>query len=179
MFQVSAEGGAATPVTTVDRSKGETAHRQPHFLPDGRRFLYFVAGTQAIKFGLLDGSISRELFKAESKAFYSDPGYVLYASDGNLRARTFDAVTGGVGNDVFTLARNIRRAANGRPGFGVSLNGILAYRLTNPPSERRVVVVDLTSGAKEVLVARGQYVSVELSPDEQRLALSGDGDIGF
>ena len=177
LFQVSAEGGAATPVTTVDRSKGETSHRQPHFLPDGRRFLYFVAGTQAIKLGSLDGSISRELFKAESKAFYSDPGYVLYASDGNLRARTFDAVTGEVGNDVFTLARNIRRASNGRPGFGVSLNGILAYRLTNPPSERRVVVVDRTSGAKDVLVARSQYVSVELSPDEQRLALSGDGDI--
>ena len=55
--------------------------------------------------------------------------------------------------------------------------GMLAYRLTNARTDRRVVVLDRTSGAKDVLVARSQYASVELSQDEQRLALSGDGDI--
>src|SRR5215469_15496247 len=37
--RVSAAGGTASPVTSVDTSKNETSHRWPHFLPDGRHFL--------------------------------------------------------------------------------------------------------------------------------------------
>src|SRR5262249_12315351 len=44
LYQVSAAGGKSTPVTSLDPTKGENTHRWPHFLPDGRHFLY-VAGT--------------------------------------------------------------------------------------------------------------------------------------
>src|SRR5437660_1068098 len=46
VHRVSAGGGAATPVTRLDESKGETTHRWATFLPDGRHFLY-MAGTHA------------------------------------------------------------------------------------------------------------------------------------
>ena len=36
--KVSAAGGAATAATTLDQ--GESGHRMPFFLPDGRHFLY-------------------------------------------------------------------------------------------------------------------------------------------
>src|SRR6185295_4498611 len=39
---VSANGGAATPLTSLDASAHEVAHLHPKFLPDGRRFLYFA-----------------------------------------------------------------------------------------------------------------------------------------
>jgi serine/threonine protein kinase len=42
LFRVSAEGGAATQITTVDHSLQEDGHRYPQFLPDGRHFLYYA-----------------------------------------------------------------------------------------------------------------------------------------
>ena len=38
--RISNNGGAVTNVTTVDRLRGETQHRAPVFLPDGRHFLF-------------------------------------------------------------------------------------------------------------------------------------------
>jgi serine/threonine protein kinase len=40
IYRVSAQGGAATQVTRLDQSRGEIDHLWPHFLPDGRRFLF-------------------------------------------------------------------------------------------------------------------------------------------
>src|SRR5262249_40880876 len=40
--RVSSAGGAPIDVTTPDPASGQTAHRWPHFLPDGRHFFYTV-----------------------------------------------------------------------------------------------------------------------------------------
>src|SRR5205823_14295639 len=40
--RVSARGGTAEPVTKLDASANEVAHRSPFILPDGRHMLYFV-----------------------------------------------------------------------------------------------------------------------------------------
>ena len=40
--RVSAEGGPVTAVTTVNVPGGELSHGWPQFLPDGRRFLFYV-----------------------------------------------------------------------------------------------------------------------------------------
>src|SRR5262249_9504292 len=41
LARVLAAGGECAPVTKLDPSKSETAHRFPSFLPDGRHFVYF------------------------------------------------------------------------------------------------------------------------------------------
>src|SRR6185436_18247829 len=38
--RVPSAGGTPAVVTTLDPATGETSHRWPHFLPDGRHFLY-------------------------------------------------------------------------------------------------------------------------------------------
>jgi hypothetical protein len=43
--KVSASGGEVTSVSEVDVGRGDTGHWWPHFLPDGRNFLYFVRST--------------------------------------------------------------------------------------------------------------------------------------
>jgi hypothetical protein len=45
ILRVAAEGGQPTPVTTLDRSRGEVAHRYPAFLPDGRHFLFSIVSS--------------------------------------------------------------------------------------------------------------------------------------
>jgi len=47
LYGVSAAGGTATQVTTLDESKGETTHRWPQFLPDGSHFLYLAGSPYA------------------------------------------------------------------------------------------------------------------------------------
>jgi hypothetical protein len=42
LMRVPAGGGDCTPLTTLDASRGDTAHRFPSFLPDHRHFVYFL-----------------------------------------------------------------------------------------------------------------------------------------
>jgi len=58
IYRVAAGGGDPQPVTVLDTTRGETSHRYPQFLPDGRHFLFTVLPARAGKFdtylGLLD-----------------------------------------------------------------------------------------------------------------------------
>ncbi len=40
LFRVAAAGGVPAQVTELNKSRNETAHRFPHFLPDSDHFLY-------------------------------------------------------------------------------------------------------------------------------------------
>jgi Serine/threonine protein kinase len=42
LYRVAAGGGKPVPVSKLDASRHETAHRYPQFLPDGRHFLYMA-----------------------------------------------------------------------------------------------------------------------------------------
>jgi Tol biopolymer transport system component len=56
LYRVSARGGAATPVTTLDKARQENGHRFPQFLPDGRHYLYeqLAADNSGLYVGALD-----------------------------------------------------------------------------------------------------------------------------
>ena len=94
-MQVPAAGGTATALTKLAR--GQTSHRWPQFLPDGRRFLFFVQGTpgtQGEYLGSLDGGDPTRVVATDFAAAYAAPGYLLMVSQGVLVARRFDAVRG-------------------------------------------------------------------------------------
>ena len=89
LFRVSSAGGVPTAVTTL--ADGESAHRWPHFLPDGRHFFYSaVTGAccpppkvGAIKVGSLDPAERPvALLEADSSAIYA-AGHMLFARDGD------------------------------------------------------------------------------------------------
>ena len=60
LMQVSANGGQPEPATTLDASHGETAHRFPAFLPDGKRFL-FKAPPPDAEYDPLEGLLRYEV----------------------------------------------------------------------------------------------------------------------
>ena len=66
IYRVPAAGGTAAPVTKLDASAKEGSHRWPHFLPDGRHFLFSVRSEltdrRGIYVGSLDGSLKKLLF---------------------------------------------------------------------------------------------------------------------
>ena len=93
---IRSTGGVATPVTTIDRTGGDRSHGWPHFLPDGRHFLYFVSSNQPEERGLYVGSVdskeTRRLLTTDFKAAYAPPGYLLFVRGETLMAQPFDAV---------------------------------------------------------------------------------------
>src|SRR5262249_23480821 len=95
LFRVSAEGGTPAQVTTLDRSAGETSHRFPWFLPDGRHFLYTARNSDREKTRIFVGDIYsrsvRAVALASSNAVYTPPGYLLFLRERTLMAQPFDA----------------------------------------------------------------------------------------
>src|SRR5207302_35512 len=80
-------GGMPTTVTRLVPS--QTAHRFPQFLPDGRRFLFYVQGnpeTRGVYIGSLDGSEPKRVVDAEAAAAYAPPGWLLLLAQGTLVA---------------------------------------------------------------------------------------------
>lgn len=103
LFRVSASGGVATPVTALDQSHGETAHRYPHFLPDGQHFLYLRVVTDPQRMGIYAGSIDakpqeqslKPILLGDRQAMYaasqsSSFGRLLFLRDTTLFSQPFD-----------------------------------------------------------------------------------------
>jgi dipeptidyl aminopeptidase/acylaminoacyl peptidase len=88
-------GAASQPVTRVDPGQGQGGHVWPEFLPDGRHFLFGVAGKSGggaaeTWIGSLDGGEPRLLLRADAVARYTEPGYLLFKR-GPLLAQRVDA----------------------------------------------------------------------------------------
>ena len=95
IYRVPAGGGEPQPVTTLDSTRGETAHRFPQFLPDGRHFLFTALPAREGKFdtylGSLDSPKRRLLMSTGTGVTWAPPGHLLFARDGKLMAQGFDA----------------------------------------------------------------------------------------
>jgi Tol biopolymer transport system component len=144
--RISASGGAAAPVTALNREGDEStlagalSHRYPHFLPDGRSFLYTQAGAldrSGIYVASLDNpSQAVKLLQSDAKAVYAPPrnglpGYLFWVRDQTLVVQRFDPASRRLEGDPLPVtdgvaagfAANARRAA-----YSVSTTGMLAYR---------------------------------------------------
>lgn len=94
LARVSPSGGEVTPVRALDSARHETGFAWPHFLPDGRHFLYDVrsndAGKSGIYVGAIDSKETRLLIPGESNASYAPPGFLIYGRQESVLAQPFD-----------------------------------------------------------------------------------------
>jgi predicted Ser/Thr protein kinase len=138
LFRVSDTGGEPVRVTACNPDE---EHRGPWFLPDGRRFLYFVISNpgapikRELRLGSLDSKESRAVARLDSRAAYSPPGWLLYLREGALFAQRFDEKAARLAGEPFLLADDVSFAPNiGLGAFSVSETGVLAYRSSTSPS---------------------------------------------
>jgi Tol biopolymer transport system component len=177
IFRVSAGGGTISPVTKLDSSRQEGAHRWPYFLPDGRHFVYTVlsavAEQRGVYAGALDGHTKKLLLRARSdtNAFYASPGYLLFVDGDTLLAQAFDAAGLELKGHPFTLAERVGRSTAYNSAVSVSSTGTLAYGglLTKLG---RLTWFDRAGKPAESVGPEGDYSDFRLSPDERRLAAS-------
>ena len=106
----AAAGGSPRQVAGLDASRQEDTLRFPHFLPDGRHFLFVARSGQPSKsaayVGSLDGPPVR-LFETHSSVMYSPPGYVLYLQGRTLVARQFDVNALTLGSETVDVADDV------------------------------------------------------------------------
>ena len=184
IYRVSASGGEAKPVTVIDRANQETFHASPQFLPDGRRFIYFVRSVRPENTGIyvasLDSKESKRLVNSNTNAAYASlspgaPGYLLYTAGTDLVRQAFDLKKLVLVGEPAVLAhrvligltRGIARAA-----FSASQNGVLAYRTRTETGHSELVWFDRQGRRLGGVGQPGDYSNPALSPDEKRLVVS-------
>ena len=177
IYRVPADGGAPTAVTSLDPSRQETGHSFPFFLPDGNHFLYVVASrvdeNKGIWVGSLDGKVSRQLLATFSSSQYVPPGYLLFVRDGTLMAQRFDAAALELTGDALPIADRVQQAflyGVGKASFSASDTGVLVFR-TGAGYLSQLTWLDRSGRTQEPVGLPGAYVDLELSPDENHVAV--------
>ncbi len=180
IFRVPASGGKPEPVLAFDSAHGEDSQRWPHFLPDGRHFLYFSylgANPESknqnggIRVASLDSKEVRVVVPEASNPVYAEPGYVLFARDGNLLAQKFDAKALRSSSEPIPVAQGVAVMEPRKLGyFSVSATGALVYaRAVTFPS--RLLWFDRQGRQVGTVGEAGGYLGLRLSSDGRRLTL--------
>ena len=125
-MRVAAAGGRPEPATTLDEGQQETHHLYPSFLPDGRHFVFYVAGkTRGLYVGQSDSAERTFLFDpdpalptgaAATPGVYAASGHLLYVRDRVLMARPFDASSRAVAGAAVKVADTVDYSPPGRGG---------------------------------------------------------------
>jgi Tol biopolymer transport system component len=177
IYRVPANGGDLVPVVRPDSARGETALRFPQFLPDGRHFLYSSLSSESdgkhrVCVASLDGGAPRTVLRAESGAFYAEPGWLLYARRDAVVAQRFAPGTQKLEGDPVALGDAATGSGTvGSPRVSASRAGTLAY-VTLDPVASRLAWLDIQGRETATVPApSGFYGRVVLSPDERRALL--------
>jgi Tol biopolymer transport system component/tRNA A-37 threonylcarbamoyl transferase component Bud32 len=181
IHRVADSGGASEPVTKLDTSRRETTHRYPHFLPDGRHFVYLAANlagapddpANRIKVGSLDGGADRPVLPASSNAVYVS-GRLLFVREGNLLAQKFDPKKLATSGSPQPIAQRVAMSDFfWRWGlFSATENGLVAYSSALQTSSRLVWLDRFGREAGSVGEPAPFVSSPRLSPDGRLLAVT-------
>jgi tRNA A-37 threonylcarbamoyl transferase component Bud32/WD40 repeat protein len=147
IHRVPASGGADEVVTHFDKTRSESDHRWPVFLPDGRHFVFLarsrVPDNTALVAGSLDGPEIKVLVSGhQTSVAYADPGYLLYVRERSLVAQPFDADKLRLTGEPVHLAPGLVPIGEGIPGTayahfaagGSTLVYRAGVRLTSQPT---------------------------------------------
>jgi serine/threonine protein kinase len=172
LFRVGATGGE--PVALTKLNPPQTSHQFPSFLPDGRHFVFFIqdtTGNSGIYTSTLDSGESTRVMAADTGAAYAPPGYLVFARDGTLLAQAFSAATLQLAGDPFPIGDKVGSDFANTPGFSVSQDGLLSYRMGSGKPGLQTAWYDRSGKMLEAVGRPGNYRGIDLSPDERQVAI--------
>jgi len=175
IMRVAATGGAAVPVTTVDRPK-QSSHRFPCFLPDGDHFLFSAQGTPEVA-GIYLGSLAdpgrkpTRLLETDANAIFLPPRHLLFVRQSTLFAQPFDTDRLELAGDPLPLGEQVDTAGEGIGAFSASTTGEFAYR--SGGASRKLQWFDRSGRTLGEIggADSSQPSEPELSPDGRRVVL--------
>jgi Tol biopolymer transport system component len=179
--RMPAGGGTPVPITAL--GPGETAHRFPQFLPDGRRFLYLRVSNDRNRMGVYVGSIdskpeeqsSTRLLATNRQAYYAAggrSGHLIFMRDTTLMAQPFDPVTLELSGDAIPIAEAVDSfGVQTYELFAVSETGTLVYR-GGAGAKNALVWFDESGNPGTAFGEPGEYSAPVVSPDQMRVAVA-------
>jgi Tol biopolymer transport system component len=178
LLQVSASGGKVTAATALDKGRDEGTHRWPWFLPDGRHFLYYAAGSTGMEpgeicVGDLGSSDVKHIAPSSSLAVYASPGYLLFVRGSSLVAQAFDAGRLEIRGEATPFGVDLpsNSSTSGLRALSASLDGTLCWHsLASATSQP--VWFDRQGHEIGRLAEAATWYYPRLSPDGQRLAIT-------
>lgn len=177
LYKVPAAGGTATPVTRVDQARGQSDHRWPFFLPDGRHFLFFtrsytIPAATGVYVASLDSSEPTQILRNESHAKLAFPGYLLFVKGDILMAQSFGIRNLQPTGDPFPLAENVQVNSDyDQALFSTSDNGVLAYQEGTAQGSSQLALLNRNGKQSKLLADRADFRNAALSPDGERLVV--------
>ena len=181
LLSVSAGGGEPTVLTRPDRARGEQDHVSPFMLPGDRAVLFtisaqggYVDNSQIAVLDLTTGQ-TRTLIQGGFDARYVDPGYIVYAAAGSLRAVRFDLDRLAVLGDAVPVVDRVTTMGTGAAQYDVARNGTLVFMpgganaIAGVP--RSLAWVDRKGRQEAIEAPLRTYVIPRLSPDGTQVAL--------
>jgi Tol biopolymer transport system component len=182
--RVSSRGGTVEDVTDVKGGSGP-AHRLPHFLPDGNRFLFTstlgTPETNGLYVGSLDKMPPVRLLTGDTGGRFAAPDRLLTIRQGVLQAYVFNVNSNAVQGEPVVIAEGFG-GASASGAFTASDTGVLAYR-TSAAQRRQLTWVDRKGSVLGGIGEPGTDLtaSPELSPDDRSVVVfrqpTGDNDI--
>ena len=175
IYRVPDAGGEPVRIIAPDASRREVNLIWPHFLPDGRRFLYLAnrapgAGDRELRVASLDSKENHSVARSSSRVEYVAPGYLLYGRDGALFAQPFDQRIARLHGEPRQLASNIYYFFGpSHAVFSASQTGVIAYQTAAPTSR----LTWFTRDGKEVgqLGEPSLVRGIRISPDATIVAM--------
>jgi DNA-binding winged helix-turn-helix (wHTH) protein/Tol biopolymer transport system component len=181
LLEVPASGGKATPLTSLDSSRGELAHHWPQVLPGGR-FLYSIVSTRPENTGVFVASFATptertKLIATEGNAL---PGAALFGTGGDgkdylLWRRGWEVVAQQFDLSALKLVTEPRPVADpvrvdNSHMHAALAGGVLLYARL-PPS-RRLTWLDRSGKPLGEAGEPGDYYNFRISPEGSRVALA-------
>ena len=183
IFRIPSGGGTAVPLTVVDG--GETGHKFPQFLPDGRHFLYLRVSGDPNRMGVYVGDLNAKpeeqrlehLLAANRQAYYAaspggGSGHLIFPRETTLLAQPFDPVRLELLGDATPIAEGVDSFPAQAYGlFSVSDNGALVYR-SGAGQKLALTWFGENGSPGGTLGEPGDYANPIASPDETRVAVA-------
>jgi len=188
LARIPAAGGAPMPVTNL--AQGESVHRWPQILPEGKAVLF----TSHTSINAFDGANIEVVSLADHRRktlerggtfgrylpASNGMGHLVYINKGTLFAVPFDPDRLEVHGTPSPVLEGVAySAAFGSAQFDFSRNGTLVYRSGGATGANLVTVqwLDAAGKARPLLAKPAVYQRPRLSPDGQRLAWDDGSDI--
>ena len=190
IWRVPEIGGEPEQLTAIQGAA--RSHVPSGFLPDGRRFLYFVTdfgydGLGQVRIGSMDFAPDEQdpttLLAADAPALFvpaldgrgamSEPGYLLFVRGGRLLAQSFDPANASLLGEPVQVASGVTASANSAAALSASAGGAVAYSVggddVGPLSQ--LIRFDREGRQVEIVGPAASYGAMDVLADGRRLAV--------
>ena len=188
LMRVSAFGGTVSEVTRLNAEIGQSSHRWPSMLPDGKHFLYFGRGgrpdQQGIYAASLDDPEPKFILATPVSGAYTEidgVGFLLFEREGALMVQKFDAGDLEVSGEATPLVEEIMTFPGevGPTAYSAfsAAGGNFVYR-TGDQQTTRLTIFERSGKPIESVTEPASYHEPHLSKDGTKLVFGRNDGAG-